>query len=160
MNESDILYYYQRVFDQPPPPSPSPRLFDLPRECYERYEVSPPINPGACCTKETTCTCQSDQVCSDGTMMQINQTQLMPPEETWARRPFPPPWVKAPPRVVIKPSPQAEKCPKVCPRFLLENRNKWNRINQEWDPILNKLLKARMNCYKPSYCPYHRGYDM
>lgn len=90
----------------------------------------------------------------------LKQLKLDPAEETWARKPTPPPWVKVPQRMLVKASPENERLPRVCPRFILENRTRWNRIEQEWEPILNKLARTKRHCYKPSYCPFHRGYDM
>lgn len=81
-------------------------------------------------------------------------------EETWAKKPTAPSWIKTHERLEIKRTPENERMPKVCPRFLLENRRRWDRIEQEWEPILDKIVNPKNHTYKPSHCPFHKGYEI
>lgn len=64
-------------------------------------------------------------------------------------------------RIEIVPNAELEKLPKACPRFLLENKKRWNRRTQSWESYLEHVnCSSRINRYKFSTCPFHRGYDL
>ena len=79
---------------------------------------------------------------------------------SWSRKPEIPSWIKSRETIRIKPTPETELLPRVCPRFLVENKTRWNRVNQQWEPILKMFAPVRANAYCHSSCPFHKGYEI
>lgn len=89
-----------------------------------------------------------------------NQNSRENPYLSWARKPDTPLWVKSNELIRLEPDPDTEKLPKVCPRFLMENKTRWNKFSQEWEPILNQYIPIKEQRYQRSLCPFHRGYQI
>lgn len=76
------------------------------------------------------------------------------------RKPKPPVWLRSAALLHIKRTPETDKLPKVCPRFLLEKKTCWNRFQQVWEPLLNHFSQKQTSQYHHSDCPFHRGYEI
>lgn len=90
----------------------------------------------------------------------FNQKSSENPYMSWARKPDIPSWVKSHEVIRLEPDPNTEKLPKVCPRFLMENKTRWNKFTQEWEPVLNQYIPIKEQRYQRSMCPFHRGYQI
>ncbi|KAK7577989.1 hypothetical protein V9T40_010194 [Parthenolecanium corni] len=89
-----------------------------------------------------------------------NQSSNENPYKSWARKPDTPLWVKSNAVIRLEPDADTEKLPKVCPRFLMENKTRWNKFTQEWEPVLNQFIPIKEQRYQRSMCPFHRGYQV
>ncbi len=90
----------------------------------------------------------------------VSRTPVPSGSLSWNRKPDLPTWIRSHELIRLQPTPDTEKLPKVCPRFLMENKTRWNRFNQEWEPVLNLFTPVRFKRHHHSSCPFHKGYEI
>lgn len=98
----------------------------------------------------------NEEMCRNGDDHFVTEDQ----PNTGYRKPKPPVWYRSGALLRIERTPETDKLPKVCPRFLLEKKKCWNRFKQVWEPLLSHFSQKRTSQYHHSECPFHRGYEI